>query len=180
MLEITLLLLIVFSIGAIQTHHLRHSVIYLGIFSLCISFAYLLYNAPDVALAEAIIGSTISTILYLVALQKYKIFTIYFKTQDINDCNTSKNCNFDTALMKLLDKFCNKQELESQFIFSSLSLDEIFAHHQYALIIENLNEDEIIIHAHNENFKLESLESFLIEEYTKPYTIQKVEEEIIE
>lgn len=181
MVEIALLLLIVFSIGAVQTHHLRHSIIYLGIFSLCISFVYLIYNAPDVALAEAIIGSTISTILYLVALQKYKIFTIYFRVENSNDCNTLKDCSFDSSLMKLLSKFCNKQELESQFIFSNLSLNEIFEHHQYSLIIESdLEDDELIIYAHSENFKLDSLEAFLKSEYQKPYILKKIQEEIVE
>lgn len=181
MVEIALLLLIVFSIGAIQTHHMRHSVIYLGIFSLCISFVYLIYNAPDVALAEAIIGSTISTILYLVALQKYKIFTIYFRIRDLKDCDNSKDCSFDSSITKLLSKFCSKQELESQFIFSNLSLDEIIEHHQYALIIENPAETyALTVYAHSENFKLDALEAFLNEEYQKPYVLKKVQEDIIE
>ena len=82
MLEIALILLLITSVAAIQTRYLRHAVIYLGLFSLAIAFVYLLYHAPDVAIAEAVIGSTIATILYLVALQKYKIFTIYYRLQE--------------------------------------------------------------------------------------------------
>lgn len=176
MLEISLLILVVFSIAAIQTRSMRNAVIYLGAFSLCISFVYLLYNAPDVAIAEAIIGSTISTILYLVALQKYKIFTIFINTNiDI------KNDNFDNSVIKLLNRFCNKHELESQFIFSTLSLEDIFKHHQYALILETSKDyPYLTIYAHSENFKLEALEILLNEKYKEPYIIKKIEEDISE
>ena len=176
MLEISLLILVIFSIAAIQTRSMRNAVVYLGVFSLCISFVYLLYNAPDVAIAEAIIGSTISTILYLVALQKYKIFTIFINT-NIN----IKNDDFDNSFIKLLNRFCNKHELESQFIFSALSLEDIFRHHQYALILE-ISKDSpyLTIYAHSENFKLEELEYFLKSEYKKPYIIKKVEEDTLE
>jgi uncharacterized MnhB-related membrane protein len=71
LLNIFLFLLIAFAIIAIQTTKLIRGAIYLGIFSLISSFCFLLYGAPDVAIAEAIIGSTLSTILYLVALYKY-------------------------------------------------------------------------------------------------------------
>ena len=73
--QISLIMLIVLAIATVQTRKLRNAVIYLGVFSLGMSFVYILYNAPDVAIAEAVIGSTLATILYLVALKKYRIFT---------------------------------------------------------------------------------------------------------
>ena len=68
---ILLLLLVGLALGAIHTHALRHAVIYLGVYSLISSLIYLLYGAADVAITEAIIGCTLSTILFLVALKKY-------------------------------------------------------------------------------------------------------------
>ena len=70
-LKIFLFLMILFAAIAIQTEKPVRGAIYLGVFSLICSFVFLLYAAPDVAIAEAIIGSTLSTILYLVALYKY-------------------------------------------------------------------------------------------------------------
>lgn len=177
MLEFALILLIVFSIAAIQTHYLRHAVIYLSVFSLSISFIYLIYGAPDVAIAEAVIGSTISTILYLVALQKYKVFTIYFILKDDENTANRHYHKDKTRLLKTLEKFCNTQELEAQLIFSSLSLDDILRHHQYALIIER-TDNELIIYGHHENFQLDKLNIFLENEtnFNEPYMIQPVKE----
>lgn len=68
--QIFLLLLLLFAVLALQQRRLRVAVIYLGVFSLLSSIVYLFHRAPDVAMAEAVIGSTIATILYLVALRK--------------------------------------------------------------------------------------------------------------
>ena len=67
--KIFLIGLIVLAIAAVNTSHLRRSIIYLGIFSLISSLVYLFYGAPDVAIAEAVIGSSLTTVLFLVALK---------------------------------------------------------------------------------------------------------------
>ena len=75
--EITLLIsLIALAVATIEAKKLRRSVIYMGAFSLLSSFVYLLYNAPDVAIAEAFIGCTISVVLLLTALKKYRIINL--------------------------------------------------------------------------------------------------------
>lgn len=179
MLEVALIALIIFSLAAVQTRYLRHAVIYLGVFSLTISFVFLLYNAPDVAIAEAVVGSTIATILYLVALQKYKIFTIYYQVQENEDCVKEQYSKYKLQLLKTLEKFCTKNELEAQVIFSSLSLDQILSKHQYALIVVEI-EDEIVIYGHHENNQLENLKMFLAKEihFTEPYRIETIQEVI--
>lgn len=179
MLEFALILLVVFSIAAIQTRYLRHAVIYLGVFSLSISFVFLLYSAPDVAIAEAIVGSTIATILYLVALQKYKIFSIYYRLNPEEDSTKEHYSKYKLQLLKTLEKFCNKQELEAQIIYTSQSLDSILSKQQYALILEE-SEGELIIYGHHENYQLENLNIFLDKEihFKQPYRIVAIEEEI--
>ncbi len=179
MLEFALVILIVFSIAAIQTRYLRHAVIYLGLFSLSISFVYLLYQAPDVAIAEAIIGSTIATILYLVALQKYKIFTIYYRLGAGESNITEQYSKYKIQLLKSLEKFCNKQELEAQIIYTSQSLDAILSKQQYALIVEEID-GELVIYGHHENYQLDKLGDFLEKEihFRQPYRIVAIEEEI--
>ncbi|MDD3867633.1 MAG: DUF4040 domain-containing protein [Clostridia bacterium] len=65
-----LMLLLVTAFLTIQQRRLRTSVIFMAVFSLLSSVVFLLYQAPDVAMAEIVIGSTLSTVLYLVALSK--------------------------------------------------------------------------------------------------------------
>lgn len=141
MLKASLVVLVILAIVIIQTQKMRHAVIFLGAFSLTISFVYLLYNAPDVALAEAIIGSTLSTILYLVALQKYKIFTIYFLIAE-DELESSKfNTPIHQQLILLLEKFCAKQEIEPQIIYTVSPLEQIIEQHQYALIMPYIKKE---------------------------------------
>lgn len=60
---LTLLLLSAFMV--IQTRDILASAVLLGIFSLLMAIAYLLFDAPDVALTEAAVGAGISTILFI-------------------------------------------------------------------------------------------------------------------
>ncbi len=71
MINILFILLLIFAGAAIMTERPVRGAVYLGVFSLLCAFIFMLYQAPDVALAEAIIGSTLATILYLVALYQY-------------------------------------------------------------------------------------------------------------
>ncbi len=80
--------LIVLAFMTVQTIRQRRAVVYLGAFSLIASFAYLAYNAPDVAIAEAVIGCTLSTVLFLIAMKKYSVITIYY-VQDEEDVTSS-------------------------------------------------------------------------------------------
>ena len=75
MLEYILMpVLLVLALLIIQQSSLRVAIIYAGVFSLVSSMVYLYHDAPDVALAEAVIGSTLATVLYLAALRKQEIF----------------------------------------------------------------------------------------------------------
>ena len=84
----TVAALVVLAFMTVQTVRQRRAVVYLGAFSLISSFAYLAYNAPDVAIAEAVIGCTLSTVLFLIAMKKYRVITIYY-VQDEEDVTAS-------------------------------------------------------------------------------------------
>lgn len=157
MIQVALLLVIVAAIAAIQTRYLRHGVIYLGLFSLGIAFIYFLYNAPDVALAEAIIGSTLSTVLFIVALQKYKIFTIYFIFHYEDDIGEDVSMQ---SIIKSLEKFCTKQELEAQIIYTTEPLPVIIEAHQFSVIMSKQNQ-QYDLYIHENNYKIDALRSFL-------------------
>ena len=157
MIQVALILVICAAVAAIQTRYLRHGVIYLGLFSLAIAFVYLLYNAPDVALAEAIIGSTLSTVLFIVALQKYKIFTIYFMVKYDDDIGQDVSMQ---AIIKSLEKFCTKQELETQIIYTTEPLPIIIETHQFSVIMCKQNQ-QYDLYVHENNYKIDALKSFL-------------------
>ncbi|GAU77933.1 DUF4040 domain-containing protein [Fusibacter sp. 3D3] len=180
MLKLSLIVLVILAIMTVQTQKMRHAVVYLGAFSLTISFIYLLYNAPDVAIAEAIIGSTLSTILYLVALQKYKIFTVYYCLSEAEFEDQSHLTAEHLQFKKLLDKYCAKQELEPQIIYTVDATKTIIEHHPYALIVQN-EPTNIKIWGHPENYKMDSLISFFDRELHFKVPIEFIQvEEVIE
>lgn len=74
-----LALLLGLALLTVITDKLFTAVIYAGALSTVAAFCYVLLGAPDVALAEVVIGSTLSTVVFLVTLKKYKLFTIYIR-----------------------------------------------------------------------------------------------------
>lgn len=163
MKQYLLILLIPLAIYAIQTRKLRNAVIVLGAFSLVSSLVYLFYRAPDVALAEAVIGTTISTILYLVAMQKYRSFTVYFLIEEDGVSDDAYFSHSKRPLVHALEKYCSKQELELHILYSIEPLDKVIKKHPFTLVIkENVESNEIW--AHPEYLKLEDLKSFLVKE----------------
>lgn len=155
-IKIFLILMIIFSILAVQTPKLRRAVIYLGIFSLISSFMYLLYQAPDVAIAEAIIGSTLATILFLVALQKYRVFTIYYTNENFSEVNDEYINTGRTQILNLVEKFCISQELEPQVIYTTDKVDNIKTNESYDLVIRQ-KEETFFIYGNQNNYQLDSL-----------------------
>jgi len=64
-------LLIIFALYSVFAKNLRRAIVGSGLFGLWISIAYMLYHAPDVAIAEAVISSALATILYVVTIKNY-------------------------------------------------------------------------------------------------------------
>ncbi len=155
------ILMIIFAILAVQTDTLRRGIIYLCVFSLISSFTYLIYNAPDVAIAEAIIGSTLSTILLLVALKKYKIFRIYFTKTSGNQLSPRNN-----ALANKLKKFALNEELELDVIRTSHNLENVLKLADYDLVVEE--KDSILyIHGDSANYHFDNLQKYLETEFNE-------------
>lgn len=160
MLQLSLIALILIAILTVQTQRLRHAVIYMGVLSLGSSFVYLLYSAPDVAIAEAVVGSTLATILYLVALQKYKVFYIYFCYPPSEVDLLSDKSKRDHHLVKQLEVFCVKQELEPHIIHTSEHIESVFSKRDYAIVVQELGH-QLKIYGHPENYKFEALQHYL-------------------
>ena len=65
------ILLIVFALYSVFAKNLKRAIVGAGVFGLWVSIAYMLYHAPDVAIAEAVISSSLTTILYVVTIKNY-------------------------------------------------------------------------------------------------------------
>jgi multicomponent Na+:H+ antiporter subunit B len=65
------ILLILFALFSVFATNLKRAIIGSSVFGLWVSVAYMLYHAPDVAIAEAVISSSLATILYIVTIKNY-------------------------------------------------------------------------------------------------------------
>jgi len=134
MLEtITVISLIILALMAVQTGKLRRAAVYLGAFSLVCSLSYLLYNAPDVAIAEAVIGCTLSTILLLIALKKYHVITIFYVEDAGHDPVQIREERRD--LVASLEQFFLKKGFEPQTIPTRLDDAELNENAHFDLLI---------------------------------------------
>jgi len=75
LLEVFLLpLLIVLAILAVAFRDLLSSVITLSVFSTVLAIVYLVHQAPDVALAEVVIGSGLMTAVYIAVISQIRAY----------------------------------------------------------------------------------------------------------
>ena len=70
MLVIFLISLVILAIVALEVRDLLSAVIVLAGFSLCLAVSFYYLQAPDVALAEAAVGTGVSTALFVIAIYK--------------------------------------------------------------------------------------------------------------
>lgn len=120
-----------------------------AIFSIMASFIYLLLGAPDVALAEAIIGSTLSTIILLLAVKRCKLFTVYYIAKSSTDKTTLK-------LINTIEKSLKEHEIEPHIIFATESAKEIQNNQSYDIIVKQ-TKDKIIIYGKENSFHTQAI-----------------------
>ena len=142
--KIILLLLLALAIITIICKQYKRTVIFLGIFSLLSALLYVIYSAPDVAIAEAVIGCGLSTVFYLVAIKKAEIFKV---------CIISENqsSNESTDLNNLLGGL--KKDIENRNLLCEInstvkSVKEAMA-----------SESDLIIHEQVERITVYGLEN---------------------
>jgi len=166
LLKIVLIAMVLLAVIVVETNKLRRVVIYLGIFSFVSSFVYLLYGAPDVAIAEAVIGSTLATILYLVALKKYSVFTVYYLRDDTQDFDDSRITKARNELIYIIENFCFEKELEAQVIHTPDDQEHVIANHAYDMIIEQ-HQDDFRIIGNKDNYHLSELYQLIDKESSR-------------
>ncbi|ERP30940.1 Na(+)/H(+) antiporter subunit B [Chitinivibrio alkaliphilus] len=71
MAELLMSILLLLSCCAVVfTRESRIAVLYLCMYSLFVSFLYMLLQAPDIALTELALGAGLTSLVYLVAIKK--------------------------------------------------------------------------------------------------------------
>lgn len=71
MIENILSVLLVFCAGLVVfSRKITDCLVYMGIFSLILSLSYFVLKAPDLALAEAALGSGLSVLVYMITIKK--------------------------------------------------------------------------------------------------------------
>lgn len=159
LLYVILALLIVTALAVLISNHLVTCVLLACAFSSVASLAFLLVGAPDVALAEIVIGSALSTIMYLVALQRYKIFTIYY----IPLSNSTGHSQLDQILPVIVHSV-SAHDLQPHLILSFLPISQLFRHYHWDLIVEETLEG-IIIHLKKHNQYAQALTHRIAQEH---------------
>lgn len=138
MVEIgTLLLMGVFAVLVIHGNLLRLSIIYLAIFSLLSSFLYVIYAAPELAIAEAVIGSGLVTLLYLAALKRNRVYTVAVVSEQRRDHLTDQYISHVEGSKALheIREFFIRREYEVQTVFVSESLAEALKNTAFDLVV---------------------------------------------
>lgn len=160
MIEVlTILLMMGFAVLAIQAALIRMAVIYLAAFSVLTAFLYLQLAAPELALAEAAIGSGLVTLLYLASLKRNKVYTIAVLAEGHRYRATDAYIGYVERLRAIREirQFFERRELEPQIIFSEKTLEEALAYPAFDLVIRE-EKDRLTAHGSADSFVLEELE----------------------
>ncbi len=154
------ILLIIIAFFIITENNLKRVIIAMGIFSLLASFVYLLFHAPDVALAEAIIGSALSTILYIISLKKYKTFYIFITSNsEIEKNDMRMRLELKSIYPKIMN-YCSSNELQVQCVYTHDKPERILKEHVCDLILV-ANIDETVIYGIGEEIHTNHLKEIL-------------------
>ncbi|GEM_PF-1924271 len=160
MIELTVMVLMgVFALLAIHAKLLRLAVIYLAIFSLLAAFLYLLYAAPELAIAEGVIGSGLVTLLYLSALKRYRVYTIGVlpERKDHGLSDEYISAVEDSAVLSEIKQFFMRREFEPQLVFVTRSLEEALANPNFDVVVKQSG-DAAIVYGPNDSYAIVELE----------------------
>lgn len=138
----TLSLLTIVAIGIIFSNSIRKAIILSGVLSILASFSYILLLAPDVALAEAVIGCTLSTIILMMAIQYLEVVHIVYTISDIPYSEFAKVFS-DIFLKEKYDvHFTSNKEDPEINLFNYSHLDYFVLEKQAKVVVFSRREDE--------------------------------------
>lgn len=137
MFEIILLgVLIILGFATVQTENLLRTVLFSGSFSLLMALAYLYYNAPDVALAEAAIGVGLSTVIYLVSLKKIRVYDVVYINEDVEVFDDDEINAIQDTIVRPLERYIEETvEIEPQITYTDDPVDNLIDSDKHDFII---------------------------------------------
>lgn len=164
MIEVgTLILMGVFAALAIHSPLIRLSVIYLAVFSLLAAFLYVLFAAPELAIAEAVIGSGLVTLLYLAALKRSHVYTIGVVTtrnvvmhSGLVSDRYAERIERSKAVQEIRDFFI-RREFETQLVFLTVPTGQALLDPAYDLVLAEDGED-LVVYTDEESYVMVELE----------------------
>jgi len=118
LLNLFLLLALGAAVLTVVTDQTLSAVIYSGVLSTLAALCYVFVGAPDVALAEVIIGSVLSTVVFLTALRKYKLFTVCWQRRGEEEQESARK------VAVLIRNVLKAHDLESHLIISRESIPD--------------------------------------------------------
>lgn len=121
-LNISLFLLIIISLTIVLSSTIRRAVILSGVLSMAAAFTYVLLAAPDIALAQVVIGSTLATIILVIGIKKSKTFTVFYLENKYTKDYRSK-------IIKSIEKSLVSKDLDPNIIQSTQ--DKMFIRRNY-------------------------------------------------
>jgi uncharacterized MnhB-related membrane protein len=132
MILVFLIILIALAIAVNLTNNHLTDVFLLSGFSLLTAILYVIYQAPDVALAEVAVGSAILPLIFIISILKHRSFVVLNLLP--------KNCAMEMEALGLLNEFCDRYRLQLVLV-SDLELDDVefkvFRKRNIDLIIES-------------------------------------------
>ncbi len=174
--KIVLILMVILAALALTTPVLRRSVIFLGMYSLINSFVYLLYRAPDVAIAEAIIGCGISTVLYLVVLKKYQVFKIYYVNRELEELDDQSITGQRAQLIRELENFLDGQDLEAHIVYTAEDPEDLLEDRNFDLLIDQQAE-KVVFYGFAADYHMDEVEKFVREKAYSNLEIHRIRED---
>lgn len=151
------ILLIIISLAIVLSKNNLRIVIFFSIFSLVSASLYYFYKSPDLALAEAAIGSAIIPLIFIIAISKQKEFLVVSHLdEDDNflDIEPVKGKGY-----KLLDEFTDYYKLKLTIGNSSYDeLHGIFRVKNVDLVVKKSQNDEYIIEGKETSILMNKLE----------------------
>ncbi len=161
--QICLILMVVLAIFSIMSVSLRNAVILMAIYSLLCSYVYLLYHAPDVAIAEAVIGAAFITIIFWVAIKRHKAIRIYYLPCIVPESVMNKNPNIScdySEVMKIMEQFLQDKELEPTIIRSKETVEDIQKADNYDYIFQ-WDDTSVTVYGRENDHHFDELEIIL-------------------
>jgi uncharacterized MnhB-related membrane protein len=147
-------ILIALAITINLTNNHLTDVFLLSGFSLLAAFCYILYQAPDVSLAEVAVGSAILPLIFIISISKHRSFIVLNLLP--------QNCTMELEALTLLEEFCDRYRLQLVLV-SDLALDDVefkvFRKRNIDLIIESHEYDICTFTGANTSLMMNRLES---------------------